>query len=371
MVFRILTATPGSHKDKIAGKIKTFVSKLDIGERKAVVGVGCVEEKLCDICPPELYDRDPGKDRVALILGQLPQEKIRELWTKAFDLAVQEATQHQDGNAPDLAVLVTSFSYYRKETYEFYCPADPKVLVEQQSKGKLPTDGAILTLIDDIFDVYVRLTSHRHVFSIQELVDGELQSNKGTEAERYKNAIALVIQCLIRILEWRESEIQAATSLAAMLGWSSSVLAVKHPVETGVRILLGEASHEFGLGHSFPVYLSHPISAPRRENAKTGNWPPFLGEFDHFVRNVRKCTEQDIHVVPVMPTAIDEYRFLKDGGKLLPRLAPRWPLPTKEDGAREDLLDGRERETNHLCRNSALWIVSSPRPSNPICGSNW
>ncbi len=338
MVFRILTATPGSHKDKIAGKIRTFVSELDIGERKAIVGVGFVEDELCDICPPDLYTIDPNKNQVAIILGRLPQEKIRELWTQAFDLAVKKATQHQDGNEPDLAVLVTSLSYYRKETFEFYCPANPKVLVEQQREGKLPTDGAILTLIDDIFDVYVRLTSDRHVFSIQELVDAELQSNKGTEAERYKKAIALVIQCLIRILEWRESEIQAAASLAAMLGWSSSVLAVKHPVETGVRILLGEASHKFGLGHSLPVYLSHPISVPRRENAKTGEWPPFVDEFDHFVNSVRECTKQDIHVVPVMPTAIDEYRFLKDGEKLLPRLAPRWPLPTREDGTREDLL---------------------------------
>ncbi|MEE8451847.1 MAG: hypothetical protein V3R99_08030, partial [Thermoguttaceae bacterium] len=105
MVFRILTAAPGSHKDKIAGKIKTFVSKLKIGRRKAVVGVGCVEDKLCKICPQALYTKDPKKDRVALILGQLPQEKIREFWTKAFDLAVKKATRLQRGKEPDLAVV--------------------------------------------------------------------------------------------------------------------------------------------------------------------------------------------------------------------------------------------------------------------------
>ena len=338
MEFRILTATPGSNKERIAEKIRTYVSALDVGGRKAVVGVGHVQKKLCDICPKNLYLPDSQENPVALILSQLPQEKIRELWADAFLLAVQEATQLQNDQTPDIAIVVTSLSFYRKQTYEFYCPDDPKRLAQLQDEGRVPRVGAILTLIDDIYDVYYRLSRSGHVFCIQQLVESELGSSEGTEAVRYKKAMELVIQYLIRVLEWRESEIQASAALAASLGCRCATLAVKHPIETGVRILLGDCSRAFGLGYSFPVYLSHPISVPRRENAKTGRWPGFVAEFDEFVRDVRACVDRDVHVTPIMPTAIDEYRFLKDGDRLLPRLAPRWPLPRDDGGGREGLM---------------------------------
>jgi hypothetical protein len=151
--------------------------------------------------------------------------------------------------------------------------------------------------------------------------------------------MSLVIQCLIRILEWRESEIQAAASLGSMWAVPSLALAVKHPVETAVRLILGESSVSFGMGKTFPVYLSHPISAPRNQNAENGSWPDFVQEFDDFVDLVRTTSAGDIHVAPIMPTAIDEYRFLRDGDKLLPRLAPRWPLPGEGTArGRDDLL---------------------------------
>lgn len=193
-------------------------------------------------------------------------------------------------------------------------------------------------MIDDIYDVYYRLSRPEHVFGIQQLVDVKLEENKGSESERYKRALELVIQSLIRVLEWRESEIQASAALAATLGWPTSTLAVKHPVETGVRILLGDESPKFGLGRSIPVYLSHPITVPREHSRKTGKWPEFVNEFDAFVFAVRSEGEMDVNVVPVMPTAIDEFRFARDGERLLPGLAPRWPLPRKENGETDDLL---------------------------------
>lgn len=338
MEFRILTATPGSNKERIAEKIRSYISTLDVGGRKAVVGVGHVQQKLCDVCPEDLYLPDPNENRVALILTQLPQEKIKELWAEAFLLAVEEATQPQDGQTPDIGIVVTSLSFYRKQTYEFYCPDDPKWLAQLQEDGKIPRIGAILTLIDDIYDVYYRLSRDGHVFCIQQLVESELGNNTGTETDRYKKAMELVIQYLIRVLEWRESEIQASAALAATLGCRRAILAVKHPIETGVRVLLGDSSPMFGLGHSFPVYLSHPISVPRRENARTGTWPGFVAEFDDFVRKVRASAHRDVYVTPIMPTAIDEYRFLKDGVRLLPRLAPRWPLPTNGSGGQDELM---------------------------------
>jgi len=291
------------------------------------VKIRVVEDFIEEVCPPDWYLHDTGKDPLLEILGQLPQDQGRYVWQEAFGKAADEALK----GGPDLAVLFTSLSYYRKETYEFYCPADLKRmrdwLDERTEENSIASTGPILTLIDDIYDLYYRLSGLGHVFDIRQLVEDKLGANEGSEQARYRKAMSLVIQSLIRVLEWRESEIQAAASLGSVWAVPSLVLAVKHPVETAVRLLLGESSACFGLGRTLPVYLSHPISAPRKANAATGNWPRFVQEFDEFVSLVRQAAVEDLHITPIMPTAIDEYRFLRDGDKLLPRLAPRWPLP--------------------------------------------
>lgn len=346
--FRIVSGTPGTDRTRIRERLEGFVSKLHVGERPASVKIRTVEDFIADLCPSDWYKPYSGKDPLLVILAQLPQDQVRQVWQEAFAKAAEEALK--DG--PDLAIVFTSLSYYRKETYEFYCPADLKWmrnwLYERTKENNIASAGPILTLIDDIYDLYYRLSRPGHVFDIRQLVDDKLEDNKGSEHARYRKAMSLVVQSLIRVLEWRESEIQAAASLGSVWAMPSLMLAVKHPVETAVRLLLGESSVCFGLGQTLPVYLSHPISAPRKENAATGNWPRFVHEFDEFVNLVRQSAIEDIHITPIMPTAIDEYRFLKDGDKLLPRLAPRWPLPG--EGAtrgRDELLYCADDAANH------------------------
>lgn len=139
MEIRILTATPGLNKTRLLEKVKQFVTNLKVSNRQASVGIGEVEEKLVEICPEELYFKDEHQDQLALILGQLPQDKVRDLWKDALDLAVEDAT----AGCPDLALIVTSFSYYRGETFEFYCPADPHYITKPwDSIANGPPDGS-------------------------------------------------------------------------------------------------------------------------------------------------------------------------------------------------------------------------------------
>ena len=201
MEFRILTATPGLRKDQVAEKIAAHVRSLRKDDRDLIVHVDDVETELCRLLP---QGHATEEDQLAQALARSPQDKTRSLWKVAFLNAVTTATA---GN-PDLAVVVASLCYYRRQTYEFYCPVDFRMLTEYQSTGRIPADGAIVTVVDDIFDLYHRLSRGEHVFSIQRLVDELEVDEKETRTNRYKRVMGLVIQSLIRVLEWRDTRLE-------------------------------------------------------------------------------------------------------------------------------------------------------------------
>jgi len=326
----LVTGASGLHKKEAIARLKGFLSGLTIQGRDVKVGVAEVEEELAAICPAEDYQADDSRDPLVSIIGQIPSNRIRELWPKAFRQALQKAAC----GAPDLAILVACLCYYRDQTYEFYCPVDFGAL---RSKD-VPTFHSVLTLFDDIYDVYQRLSQPAHVFDIGRLVQYEATDQHASRSERYRTALGIVIQSLIRILEWRENEIHAAEALAATLDVPARALATKHPTETAVRLILGEASPEFAMWHTFPIYLSHPISLPRKKLAETGSWPSFVNEYSEFVASLRADSDGDWHLAPVMPTSIDEYRIATDARRLLPALTPRWPLPQNDGGSEGGLL---------------------------------
>ena len=340
MELCILTAVSGVNKTQALQKIAAALDGLKKDGRKLRWRIEEVEAKLEGLCSSD-READWGnreQDPLVSIISQRPQDKGRAVWRQAFKKALVDVTAHIDGEPPDLGIIVASLSYYRQETFEFYSPVDLKSVVEDlQDPCPLRVNG-ILTLIDDIHDVYSRLSQPEHVFAVRSAVTDLLGHDDKGATSRYKKALGLVIQNLVRVLQWRENEIKAAASLGAALDAQVSVLAMKHPVETGVRLLLGAGSTDFSLGQTFPVYVSHPISQPRKDNAKNGDWPDFVGELAAFVSQLRASAENDCYITPILPTAIDEYRFLKDGEKLLPRLAPRWPLSSKKD--EPDLLYG-------------------------------
>lgn len=347
MDIRIISGTPGIDRAQVVKRIAKAIERSGESSENASrkVCVACVEDELQQVVPAGDYTQNPALDPLSCILSQVPQDRVREHWKTAFNNTLASVTSGE----PDLAIIVACLSYYRKETYEFYSPVDIQLLTREVG-GCKPASVGILTLIDDIFDLYYRLSKKGHVFHQPEPGVGLQEDALVSQTALYKKAMKGVLRDLVRILEWRENEIQAAAVLGSALAISPATLAVKHPIETGVRLLLGHASDRFGLGRSFPVYLSHPISDPRRVNCTTGSWPDFVQEFMDFVNYVRAASHEDIHLVPIMPTAIDEFRFLKDGDRTLPWLSPRWPLPEGdllygaiEDGESYEDHEGRMR----------------------------
>lgn len=217
--------------------------------------------------------------------------------------------------------------YYRYQSFEFYSPVDLNSV--RKSKPQ-----SVLTLIDDIYEVYYRLSQPGQVFDIQELQNRTFLAGGSGERDLkdtrrlYKDALSLAVASLLRVLVWREKEIDCAANLCRTAGCEHAVLAAKHPVDTGARLLLGSTSSVFdAIGATYPIYISHPISRPRRDRQKGRIWPPFVKDLDEVVRRIAQKPVGNRHVTPMMPTAIDEFRIFDDGVYLHPYLTPRWPIP--------------------------------------------
>jgi len=315
----------------ISGLAKRDIARKLVGRLKRSRGKGSpkvgepgdVERELLRLIPRDSPVRGGPKDLLAGFIGQHPPEEVRDKWKQAYARAVQKATARK----PDIAVVCACLEYYRFETYEYFSPFDRDAISATHP-------SQILTLIDDVFDIYYRLSRAGEVFDIRELMSRKTdrrRSQAGDQGLRalYKDALGTVVESLLRILVWREKEIAAAANLALSADIGHAVLGAKHPVDTGVRLLLGGAASKFGYGETCAVYVSHPISRPRRARQRDGCWPPIVPGMDSVLDTLAKADIGGIRVVPVRPTAIDEFRLLDDGTYLQPYLTPRWPFCEK------------------------------------------
>ncbi len=108
MEIFLLAGTPGQSKQAAANKIVKFLHE------KHGVNVGTpanVEDMLLDLFPEYDGMGSIQEPRVSLI-GERPQDEIKDKWPKAFENAVESATA---GN-PDVAIVLICFEYYRFET---------------------------------------------------------------------------------------------------------------------------------------------------------------------------------------------------------------------------------------------------------------
>lgn len=320
-IVYLVDAPPGVRKTAAAEKIARQLG--DVGARCKVASL---EESLLALYPADAEFRRSSQAPLVALIGQHSPAEICTKW----GLALRGALSLALGDEPDVVLLTCSLVYYRSETFEFYSPVDYTALREAKIDG-------ILTLIDDIYDVYAHLSQSGEVFDVKDLISRVFPpSRRGTAESKdlsrlYKDALLIVVSSLIRILSWREKEIDASALVARALSTSSeslerNVLAVKHPVRTGTRLLLGERCTDFSLPLPCTAYISHPISRPRRYQREKGVWPPFVVELADFVRALEQEDLGGVAVAAIMPTAIDEYRLLSHAGTTLPHLSERWPI---------------------------------------------
>lgn len=177
--------------------------------------------------------------------------------------------------------------------------------------SELPRPHVVITLIDDIYDTLIRLERRGKIFE-------------------HKSQFETLTGNLMKLLAWREIEVRASQQVAMSFGSVRYViLSVKHPVDTFSSLLDSSAED--------CIYLSHPISALRRDELSVTRESPFL----QFIQGASARLRDGGRFTIFEPTTIDELRLLPEtitgqSDEIL--LAERWPAPCDLNGEEVALL---------------------------------
>lgn len=134
----------------------------------------------------------------------------------------------------------------------------------------------------------------------------------------------------MKLLAWREIEVRESQQIALSFPSTRHVLfPTKHPLDTFSKLLATDPSRY--------LYLSHPISVPRREELAVSQ----SSELQNFVEEVACHLRQQPDLLVFEPTTIDEWRMDRDvttGDIRSHELKPRWPPARSPDGTECALL---------------------------------
>lgn len=320
----ILHGTSGVLLSKCAEKIKSSLSSL------ASVEHDDIEVRI---------KSERSVHRMTEALWKVPREAIKSIiWPKAARASISYLLSSE----ADVGLLTCNLIYYRGQTHEFYDPGDLAQIYQDEWSKRHENDGApappllVVTLIDDVYDVFLRLSDKDEVFDIQSAISYEYrrrEEDKHAPSDvdsQYVLAFEQVTTIMLRLLDWRSREISAGDSLAARAEGRSFVLAIKHPVQTARDLILSECG--ISPTRFFSSYLSHPISRPRRgqKEHETGKWPDFVLQFHAFVTTASETEMDGKKTLLFMPTAIDEYRIAERKHEKFPTLHRRWPLISED-----------------------------------------
>lgn len=326
----------------ILGFVSTAVNKRAIGERLRIAldaKVVDVDRILCDARKTKEALRASGRReadataplRMRTIIQHLPRTEVLSLWTFALHDALV-ALKNDPAEGPK--VLLCGAMYHSKRRSEFYSPFDFATLAQELAEQEL-TLKRVAMFIDDVFDMYHRLAVPDELYDPALSVEEEYGRLLGTEhVDAFKLSIprqALVAMEvltgeLVRLLHWRQLEVTMAERVARSFAKPYLLWGVKQDIRGLEPWLTGSASAV--------TYVSHPISRPRREHARLGDWGKIVDECNDLQGQLAalSCTA-------VMPTAIDEYRLehavtnrADRRGLRRPKLVQRWPLIGKGMG---------------------------------------
>lgn len=265
------------------------------------------------------------------VIITLPKETVCKL---ARDVASQVCLPALARGA-GLRILTCKLAYYSVRRNEFYSPLR-EFDFKSGATGFAPS--TITVLIDDVYDMLYRLSRPGALFAggrkaplpATPAKEERVPSNDSSPRDEFVSRIRDRINVLRTLLNWRQRTITAAEGYAAGLGAEFLVWAAKQSARS-----LNAWMHDPQITR---VYLSHPISRPRRLQrvapAHGGAPPPWDSSVEQF--NRLQSLLADRGVLAVMPTGIDEWRVCRDrlaedgewiGDLRLPQLGARWPLP--------------------------------------------
>lgn len=287
------------------------------------------------------------------VLRYLTRSEVMSLWSDALSLALDQReasdTQH--------TILCFHSSLYAARRNEHFSTTSLAI-----ADPRLQDVDRVVTLIDDIFDMWSRLGGQstdlfhqaswlRRRLEAQDL-DELVQYDHGAQTLSYNDltgsllgldaksynrvVIDSSVSILNQILNWRHLDMIQGEALATALSAELTVLGVKHPAAALESLVKSPAAKT--------SYLSHPISRPRRTylSDSTGGWPDVVRDSNEL--SSRFATHG---IVLVCPTAIDEFRLsqplskrdAESGKKTFPEglhrrkfaLTERWPLLTAQE----------------------------------------
>ena len=247
---------------------------------------------------------------MAAFMSSFPRYKALQLWSDAARRVLAEAGKHQD------SVVLCHLTLFRPDRTEYVSTLAQFLSIVHELNSEV---GRVIQLIDDIYDMYaelgaesgalnfhVRLSSWKS-FTKRSTPDSawnRFNSDGNDETEHL--SLEARVQAMNMLVAWRRTESIAAESLARSLGRQLLVFGVKHPFALLENALKVEQMRR--------VYISHPISAYRREmnslirqgtKPAESNWNPAVAECN----DIPLLLSEDPELVAIMPTAIDELRF--------------------------------------------------------------
>lgn len=221
-----------------------------------------------------------------------PKPYLDNLWRKTVD------------QIRNKKFLMMHTVYYHNQNREFFSCVNVKRI------KKIKIDK-IITLVDDIFDIYKRLRESGQMF------DPDLSGVAITDG--FDVSVKAVLHSMT-LLEWRAVEISLSELLAQNLRIPHYVLAVKHPVK---------AANDLVASAKKIIYVSHPISQVR-VLSDTGK----KNEAKKIERQIHKLTmllSKSDNMIPIFPTSIDELIIKgiikKKNEYFIPQLRKRWTIP--------------------------------------------
>lgn len=317
MKYALVCAPPGTGLTHAISRLEEYF--LTGSPTDAVRRVQCedVEHHLSKYVSDEALAQLPSRD-MQTVTRSLPRDLVISLWRDALKSGLKALSDSES----QVKLLSCHLTLYSERRSEFYSPVSLDLLQPPNSR---PTH--VLLFIDDVFDMYARLTRPGEVYELaswmSKYVKGVWDQEGGEGTPDLEGSVKAAVELesrttvLARLLSWRRTEMLFAESIADQLGAHFLVAGTKQRTAT-----VGQ-----WLAHESPttVYLSHPISRPRRQQRKspTGTWPDVVDEFNGIQQDLAARS-----VVSIMPTAIDEFR-LERGEEMLerrPRLAARWKL---------------------------------------------
>jgi hypothetical protein len=315
----LLVAPPGVGLTTLAPKIAERLGAATEDIEKEIIGDEATIESLKAV--KATFDRETLD--METITHNLPRTKVSELWQAAVGRCFNKLSK--SGN--DLGILSGHLVYYCKRRSEFYSVINPVNLFFTTKENCKETPSRVFLLIDDIYDMYIRLRERRKLYT-PEQVQSFYERNcrdmglamDTLEPDRLAFLAALwETQNLLHLLSWRCLEMTLAQNLASQLNSRFCVWPVKQLTE----LLLSQINDP----SRTLIYLSHPISEPRRYLKRHNAWPDLVSQVNALPRAFSTKG-----ITLVMPTAIDELRLEVREGKYTSRLSPRWPTR----GERED-----------------------------------